>query len=776
MKRYIFLKYIISNAFAVITFAMLSSCGNGNNNGQIPPQGTSSIISVGTLYSSDTTQDTNLNNISNKALKLSASNNSYSIPIYNVSESHDLTIIKQEISNNNVWSTDTVVSNNCVNIKPNNYCIVNVSFNANAVTSSNDLNSVLTITYADKSTLTTPLSANIIAVNSGIVVGSPNIIAPNSSGFATGVITVFNSSTTDSQHIDKDFISTNTSEAIWDFTIHCNGNNSNLVEPLNSCSIIYTYKTSQNTPNDDVQVDIPITNLTTDQTNAYRTSSTQAPVPEESSPASYLAYISGDNVFVPVNGFSSLILTNTGNAALVGINANSSSPVTINTNNCANLAPNSNCVITISRNNLFNIGNITLTPINGLPSSITIQISGQTLSVSSESINFGSNIANSQIIRNLTVTNFGANALTNLTTTLTNNNSPFIIESSTCQSSLAAFTSCSINIMYKSPDVDNSQTNTLIVSTSTVGNNPLNVSLIGTSIALTAVTMTTPSTLKHVGVGTPIIVEFSNAINPNTVNTNSFKLGTSVNQGGITAQSISVAQDNKSATFIFTPNTALDVNQTYYVTVESSILDSQGYNIAKFSESFITQQESYYIFPIGLQAFVDPIGYPGSYTGSSIGGINGADTLCQSSAQCGLFGNGSICKAMMVSDSGTIRTAAPTPQNWVLESYTAYQNVGDNTPIGITGITPEGFTQQATNSRVFAFMLAETGNSPYIPPFWTGYNPDWTTGNTCSSWTSDANTGNVVRIHLNYTLTWTYQQSNCSNQNAIMCVQQAPND
>lgn len=781
MKQYNYLKSILNTMFIIGIFTLMNACSSGNSgSGQTPTsEGTAGLTSVGKIYG---TSLPNSNAISKANITIqNLIGTVYHIPIYNTSESSNLTIIRQEINHNNVWSVSPIIASDCVNIKPNDKCFIDIAFNGAAVTLNEELNAVLTITYKNNSTSLIPLSANIVSANSGVQVDLPSVIIPNANGFATGVITVFNSSTTESQLITESTIVANNEPGVtWTFSPNCD-NGSSIVAPLSACSIVYTYNVAQGTtPSAPIVVTVPVTNLTTNQVAIYNLPATQAPVPNPTNPAPYLAYLSGATVFVPTSGSTAILLTNTGTATLPSVSAvsNVNDAVTVNTANCNNLAPDTSCMVYISRNNVFNTGSITFTPSTGLPNSITVNIVGQTLIVNPITIDFGTNNADSHVTRTVTVSNAGQLSLDNLTIDLLDSNSPFLIESSTCSATLAGLSSCTVSILYTAPNIDGSQSNTLSVSTSTIGNEAYSIPLSATSVfvPLTMVTMTTPNVLRHVGVGTPIIIEFSRAIDPSTVNANSFKLGTVINDANVVAQSISISNDNKSATFVFTPNIALDLDRVYYVTVESSILDVNGKHIAKFNESFMTQKESYYIFPIGLKPFVNPSGYPGSYTGSAVGGITGADNLCQTNPQCESFGVGSVCKAMMVSSSGVIRTAAPVPQNWVLAPYTAYKNTGEDSPIGITGITPVGFTQPATNSQVFAFMLAESGNSPYIPPFWTGYNADWTTGNTCSSWTSNTDTGSVVRIHLSYTLTWTYQQSNCSNENAIMCVQQPPND
>lgn len=120
--------------------------------------------------------------------------------------------------------------------------------------------------------------------------------------------------------------------------------------------------------------------------------------------------------------------------------------------------------------------------------------------------------------------------------------------------------------------------------------------------------------------------------------------------------------------------------------------------------------------------FVTSLGQTGA-----LGGIAGADNLCQANVNCPV---GKICKAMM-GDSGFLLRRASISSNigdgqidWVLKPYASYYRSNRTDLIGTT-----------TSASLFTFNLtfAISGTSSTA---WTGLSPDWTNNaNSCTGWT-----------------------------------------
>jgi hypothetical protein len=268
-----------------------------------------------------------------------------------------------------------------------------------------------------------------------------------------------------------------------------------------------------------------------------------------------------------------------------------------------------------------------------------------------------------------------------------------------------------------------------------------------------------PYSTTHAGIQTPVMILFSRAIDPSSVTNSSFYIEST---GGRLTGSITVGSDRESATF--TPLSQMDYGLTYTIHATSNITDSSGNPIAPFTtdNTFTTQAESYLIF------------LASNRQNGSMGGITGADNVCNTDiAHCNSPSR--TCKAMLVDDAGT-RVAAPTPINWVLAPYTAYQNIdgvilGDYQLIGITGITSNGVTP--LNSSVFGFNLQHHINDKGFAA-WTGMNVNWTTstGATCSNWTSSSGSGIVGASGLINYEAISSASDLCSNMNNLYCVQQ----
>ncbi len=314
---------------------------------------------------------------------------------------------------------------------------------------------------------------------------------------------------------------------------------------------------------------------------------------------------------------------------------------------------------------------------------------------------------------------------------------------------------------------------------------------INTTIAVHTVqaTLILPSTTVNVGIGTPITLTFNTPVESSTVNSSSFMLGTTAGESQVIASSIVVGPDNLSATF--TPSALLAYGQTYYLTLNSNIKDESGYPLLPYSSSFSTQTVPYTIYT----ATNADNGWNGNLYESALAtypndsninsGIAAADAYCQHDAQCL---NRSICKAIIVESSGLIRQAAPTPVNWVLQAYTAYQNESE-TVVGITGLPLYPNLESAANPAVFSFPIAASFNPNLNTPTsaWTGINSsDWSTESdaTCSSWNGTTNNGlewvmveetiieaNVPIVVIKYV---GRTVPNCLGRQSLICVQQVP--
>ena len=125
--------------------------------------------------------------------------------------------------------------------------------------------------------------------------------------------------------------------------------------------------------------------------------------------------------------------------------------------------------------------------------------------------------------------------------------------------------------------------------------------------------------------------------------------------------------------------------------------------------------------------------------GGNLGGISGADALCQANRPADV----AIAKAFI---AAPLRKACLTANciggivenlDWVLTPNTVYIN----TSSVVMGTT--------TSSAIFTFSLSAAipGNWPY----WTGLKQDWTTSaNLCSNWTSTAGNGNRGGVQSTY--------------------------
>lgn len=266
--------------------------------------------------------------------------------------------------------------------------------------------------------------------------------------------------------------------------------------------------------------------------------------------------------------------------------------------------------------------------------------------------------------------------------------------------------------------------------------NPIQLTLSGS----TQVRLISPTATESVGVGTPIMVQFNNPIESNTVNESTFLLLDSTGNK-VTAQSIYVTANNESAVFIVTNSfqNPLQINETYNVQVTNGVHDLTDAPINESTFTFSTQKRAYHVFLTessfngnlldtanGLQSQV-------LYTN----GVDAADYLCQRDR---LRPNNANYKALIVDGFGLYRNAAPIPLNWIMQPFAQYNNSTESM-LFITGINP------SNASPIYLSVSSVTFNSTWLNRFavrsqlnfYDGLIQNWTSSqNSCQSWTSSS--------------------------------------
>lgn len=121
----------------------------------------------------------------------------------------------------------------------------------------------------------------------------------------------------------------------------------------------------------------------------------------------------------------------------------------------------------------------------------------------------------------------------------------------------------------------------------------------------------------------------------------------------------------------------------------------------------------------------------GSYTGI-LGGVFGADAICQADAKCPL---GKICKAMLADGGSGVRRAS------------------------------------LTAASLFTFPIV--GIRPTSATAWTGLSADWTNnGNHCGSWTVNSGNGNAGDTAGTGTAAIGFSSFPCNSNLPFYCVEQ----
>ncbi|WP_232369492.1 DUF1554 domain-containing protein [Leptospira abararensis] len=151
-----------------------------------------------------------------------------------------------------------------------------------------------------------------------------------------------------------------------------------------------------------------------------------------------------------------------------------------------------------------------------------------------------------------------------------------------------------------------------------------------------------------------------------------------------------------------------------------------------------------------------------SYTGI-LGGVFGADAICQADAKCPV---GKICKAMLADGGSGVRRASLTAGvgdgqiDWVLKPFSTYLRNDSPTVIGTT-----------TAASLFTFPIV--GIRPTSATAWTGLSADWTNnGNHCGSWTVDSGNGNAGDTAGTGTAAIGFSSFPCNSNLPFYCVEQ----
>lgn len=153
----------------------------------------------------------------------------------------------------------------------------------------------------------------------------------------------------------------------------------------------------------------------------------------------------------------------------------------------------------------------------------------------------------------------------------------------------------------------------------------------------------------------------------------------------------------------------------------------------------------------------------GSYTGI-LGGVFGADAICQADVKCPA---GKICKAMLADAGSDARQASFTSGvgdgqiDWVLKPFSTYvRNDNISMVIGTT-----------TASSLFTFPIV--GIRPTSTTAWTGLSADWTSnGNHCGSWTVDSGNGNAGDTSGTGSAAIGFNNFPCNSNLPFYCVEQ----
>jgi hypothetical protein len=179
--------------------------------------------------------------------------------------------------------------------------------------------------------------------------------------------------------------------------------------------------------------------------------------------------------------------------------------------------------------------------------------------------------------------------------------------------------------------------------------------------------------------------------------------------------------------------------------------------------------------PTSLKSFKTASDYGGN---TNIGGITGADDKCASDANHP--GEGKVYRAL-ISDGDTriacgqadCASDAVGQTGWVLRPDTTYYRSDGTT---------EAFSTNSNSIFVFTGGFQMTNAFEEFPGtyYYTGLNPDWTTGNHCQKWTVGGGfgaSGHLGITHQKNTSGISHASSNCGNiglETNLICVEQWP--
>lgn len=157
--------------------------------------------------------------------------------------------------------------------------------------------------------------------------------------------------------------------------------------------------------------------------------------------------------------------------------------------------------------------------------------------------------------------------------------------------------------------------------------------------------------------------------------------------------------------------------------------------------------------------FVYPVGQSGA-----LGGIAGADSLCQSNVNCPA---GKQCKAMLGDSAFSARRASTTANvgdaqiDWVLKPNSSYYRSNRTDLIGTTN---------NVSLLTFNLTFAIAGSSSTA---WTGLNPNWTNnGNDCTGWTVTGTSGYGGDTGSNTSSALGFNSFGCGSSLLFYCVEQ----
>lgn len=237
---------------------------------------------------------------------------------------------------------------------------------------------------------------------------------------------------------------------------------------------------------------------------------------------------------------------------------------------------------------------------------------------------------------------------------------------------------------------------------------------------------------------TPITVMFNlvGGVASSTVNTNTF----TVVQNNIDESSTNIPGSitYSGSSYTFTPSNALAGGKSYSVNLSGGITSTSGVAITPATFSFNTAGDTKLIFLTTDKWWGDLLKAAQKAGSTALTGVDGADFLCQSDAQCP---SGKTCKAVISDnrqriaciddpndpESSVKLCGAGYSQDWVLTPNTTYVRT-DNMVLGTSN-----------SNGIFNFMAGFQFANPIggSGKAWTGLLPYWTSNKdiVCSGWT-----------------------------------------